>query len=40
MADLAAVFGWPPSELQGMAVDELMAWRDEAEARSRAANED
>ena len=27
MADVAVVFGWPPSELRGMEVDELLEWR-------------
>ena len=27
MADVAVVFGWPPSEQRRMEVDELLEWR-------------
>lgn len=30
MADIAAVFHWPLSELQALPVDELVAWRERA----------
>ena len=30
MAELAYVFKWPPSELQGMEVDDLMRWHEQA----------
>jgi Phage P2 GpE. len=28
MADIAAVFHWPLSELQALSIDELLDWRD------------
>ncbi|GIX38010.1 MAG: hypothetical protein KatS3mg127_1249 [Silanimonas sp.] len=34
MADIAAVFHWPPAAMDGMALDELMAWRERARIRS------
>ena len=42
MADIAAIFHWPLSELKAMPVDELMEWRDRAISwwnRHRAAKE-
>ena len=33
-ADIAAVFHWPPSEIQGMSVSELVDWRNRAIERS------
>ena len=35
MADLAVVFHWPPSAMEGMGLVELMAWRAQAERRTR-----
>jgi hypothetical protein len=35
MADLAVVFHWPPSVMEGMSLSELMGWRAMAEKRSR-----
>lgn len=34
MADVAAIFHWPPSEMDSMSVSELMAWREQARLRS------
>lgn len=34
MADLAVVFHWPPSAMDGMALEELMMWREEAALRN------
>ena len=34
MADLAVVFHWPPSAMEGMDLPELMAWRAQAERRT------
>ena len=36
MADVAVVFGWPPSELREMEVEELIEWRRLALDRARA----
>ena len=36
MADVAAVFHWPPSELRGMEVAELLKWRKLALERAKA----
>lgn len=33
MADIAAVFHWPPSEMWEMDVDEIREWREEAAKR-------
>lgn len=33
MADIAAVFHWPPSELESMSVEDLCAWRRRAAER-------
>jgi hypothetical protein len=30
LADLAFAFGWQPSELKRLRVDELLTWHDEA----------
>lgn len=30
MADIAAIFHWPLSELNRMTVDELLSWRERA----------
>lgn len=30
MADIAAIFQWPKSELEAMPLDELLAWRERA----------
>lgn len=35
MADLAAVFHWPPPVMDVMGVDELMAWHELARARAQ-----
>ncbi|HCB0075978.1 GpE family phage tail protein [Klebsiella variicola] len=34
IADIAAIFHWPPSEMYGMELRELMAWREKAAIRS------
>lgn len=34
MADVASVFHWPPSEMDGMSVSDLMVWRGKAEKRA------
>ncbi|MBH2568951.1 GpE family phage tail protein [Serratia marcescens] len=34
IADIAVVFHWPPSEMYGMELRELMAWRQRAAIRS------
>jgi len=36
MADVAAVFHWQPSEMDGWSVLELMEWRERARVRSGA----
>ena len=36
MADIAAVFHWPLSEMVGMDVGELAAWRERAAERMKA----
>ncbi|MFM2477329.1 GpE family phage tail protein [Celerinatantimonas sp. MCCC 1A17872] len=33
MADLALVFHWGPSELNALALCDLMSWREQARAR-------
>ncbi|RQT09833.1 GpE family phage tail protein [Burkholderia contaminans] len=33
MADVALVFHWPPSVMDGMSVSELMDWRERARER-------
>jgi len=33
MADIAVVFHWPPSAMDGMDLQELMAWRERARQR-------
>ncbi|MCP1107279.1 GpE family phage tail protein [Serratia nevei] len=34
MADIAVIFHWPPSEMNGMALAELIGWRHRALQRS------
>lgn len=34
MADLAAVFHWPPPVMDAMTLDELMMWRELARERA------
>ncbi|EPK4303729.1 TPA: GpE family phage tail protein [Klebsiella pneumoniae] len=34
IADIAVIFHWPPSEMYGMELRELMAWREKAAIRS------
>jgi len=34
MADIAGIFLWPPSEMDGMSLTELMNWRYKALQRS------
>lgn len=34
MADIAAVFHWPPSAFDEMPLSELMSWRERARERS------
>jgi hypothetical protein len=36
MADIAAVFHWPPQAMDGMSVEDLAMWREEARKRSGA----
>ncbi|WP_240096612.1 GpE family phage tail protein [Thermomonas flagellata] len=36
MADIAVVFHWPPAAMDGMFLDELMAWRERARERHEA----
>lgn len=36
MADIAAIFHWPPSEMDGWSLHELTAWRERARLRSGA----
>lgn len=36
MADIAAIFHWPPAAMAPMPLDELMAWRERARIRSGA----
>lgn len=33
MADIATVFHWPPAAMDGMYLEELMAWRERARQR-------
>jgi hypothetical protein len=33
MADIAVVFHWPPSAMDGMSLTELMQWRERARER-------
>jgi len=35
MADIAAVFHWPPSEMAPMALAELMTWHSHALSRAK-----
>lgn len=36
MADIAAVFHWPPETMERMPVEELARWRDKARVRAEA----
>lgn len=36
MADVAIIFHWPPSDMGGMDLSELMSWRAQAARRSQA----
>lgn len=36
MADIAVIFHWGPSEMNGLALSELMEWREQARRRSGA----
>jgi hypothetical protein len=36
MADIAAVFHWPPSEMWAMSLRELVEWRERARQRTGA----
>ncbi|KAF1719797.1 GpE family phage tail protein [Pseudoxanthomonas wuyuanensis] len=36
MADVAAIFHWPPPVMDEWTLDELMAWRERARERSGA----
>ncbi|WP_159831510.1 GpE family phage tail protein [Novosphingobium sp. TCA1] len=38
MADIASVFSWPPSEMDGWPIAELMIWRAKAEKRAGSAD--
>ncbi|WP_066519765.1 GpE family phage tail protein [Sphingobium cloacae] len=35
MADVAVIFHWPPAAMDGMALSELMHWREQAALRSK-----
>ena len=35
MADLAVVFHWQPDYLNGLSLEELMMWREEARLRNQ-----
>ncbi|AEK60848.1 GpE family phage tail protein [Collimonas fungivorans] len=37
MADIAAVFHWPPQAMDDLEITDLMAWRERARVRSGAA---
>ncbi|RLM12558.1 phage tail protein [Gibbsiella quercinecans] len=39
MADIAAIFHWPPSEMYQMTVAEIMEWRHRAWVRSGESDE-
>jgi len=39
MADIAVVFHWPPSAMEGMSLTELMDWREQARIRAEVAND-
>lgn len=39
MADIATIFHWPLSEMTGMELAELAAWRERARLRSGVAEE-
>jgi len=34
MADIAAIFHWPPTDMDGWGLAELMDWREQARLRS------
>lgn len=34
MADIAAIFHWPPADMNDMSLTELATWREEARLRS------
>lgn len=36
MADVATIFHWSPTDMEGWSVEELMAWRERARVRSGA----
>jgi Phage P2 GpE len=38
MADIAVIFHWGPTDMDGMSVPELMEWREQARKRSGADN--
>jgi hypothetical protein len=40
MADIAAVFHWPPREMQPMSVEELAGWWHRARARAEPGDQD
>jgi len=40
VADIAVIFNWPPSEVFGMALGEVIAWRKRAALRSGASDEE
>ena len=40
MADIAAIFHWTPSDMNGMTLPELSEWREQARLRSSAGQED
>jgi hypothetical protein len=35
MADISAIFHWPPSAFDGLSIEELMAWRHRAVERAK-----
>ncbi|CAG75504.1 putative phage tail protein E' [Pectobacterium atrosepticum SCRI1043] len=40
IADIATIFHWPLSEMYGMELNELIAWRERAAIRSGANQDD
>lgn len=40
VADIAVIFNWPPSEVFGMDLGEVIAWRKRAALRSGASDEE
>ncbi|AXB75460.1 GpE family phage tail protein [Novosphingobium sp. P6W] len=38
MADVAAIFHWPPAAMNEMSIAELMGWRERAAKRSQSSD--